>query len=70
MYYRGKTAPGTKRLCRYNETYVITNYVISVKKMYINEVGLAGTMRFLRCSEVYIISGLVISRDDLCSSLP
>ena len=28
IYYRGKIAPGTKRLCRYNETYVIRNYVI------------------------------------------
>ena len=32
IYYRLKTAPGIKTLCRYNETYVITNHVISVKK--------------------------------------
>ena len=34
----GKTDPGNKRLCCYNDTYVITNYV-SVKNMYINDAG-------------------------------
>ena len=34
IYYSGETAPGTKGLCRYNETYVITNYVISVKNVH------------------------------------
>ena len=44
IYYRGRTAPGTK-ICRYNKTYVITNYVISVK-VYINDTELEGTTRF------------------------
>ena len=67
IYYRGKTPSGNKRLCRYSESHVITNYVITNKrqKMYINDAELAGTTTFLCYSEVYVISRLVISRDDL-----
>ena len=63
IYCNGETALGATRLCRYKETYVIANYVISVKKCTTAE--LAETTRFLSYSEVYVISGLVISRDDL-----
>ena len=60
----GKQPPGPKD-CVVITRHVIANYVITVKKMYINDAELAGTTRFLSYSEVYVISGLVISRDDL-----
>ena len=64
IYYRGKSAPGTKRLCCYNET-CYNELCNNRQNMYINDAELAGTTRFLSYSEVYVISRLVILWDDL-----
>ena len=67
ILYLGFGTPGTWAKGRYNEFYVLTDYVVTGPVNSCIDHVSPGDFRFLFTNGIYVLTGLVIMREDLYS---